>query len=280
MTPRFNTAQIGDHSIHYDLSDFTDPWRSDPPQTLLLYPGYCRNIEFWRAWVPLLGRDYRVLRMDARGYGHSSKPAPGSPLSVEALAGDALGLMDHLGIERVHWVGESTGGAVGLQAAVLQPNRISSISLCNTTARMRKETPGNYAVGESDQAAALEKYGVAQWCRMTIGNRMDVNSAAPGLGEWVAAQMARTPTHIAIAAFKLFSTIDLFPCLSRVQAPVLLIAGGKCTESRKTIMTEMRNTIPTARLVYLDGFDYGIHYVAPDQVVAEVRKFLDEFFPA
>jgi 3-oxoadipate enol-lactonase len=71
MTPRFCTAQIGENTIHYDLADYTDPWRGDVPQTLLLYPGYCRNIEFWRAWVPLLARDYRVLRMDARGYGHS-----------------------------------------------------------------------------------------------------------------------------------------------------------------------------------------------------------------
>jgi 3-oxoadipate enol-lactonase len=279
MTPRFSFAQIGENTIHYHLSDYTDPWRSDAPQTLLLYPGYCRNIEFWRAWVPLLGRDYRVLRMDARGYGHSSKPAAGAPLSVEALASDALGLMDHLGIDKVHWVGESTGGAVGLQAAALHPERIHSVILSNTTARMRTETPGNYAVGESDQAAALEKYGVAEWCRKTLNNRMDVKRAPPGLGDWVAEQMARTPVHIAIAAFRLFSKIDLFPLLARVRAPTLLIAGNNTTESRKKIMTAMRETIPTAKLVYLDGVDYGLHYVAPDEVVAAVRKFLDEYFP-
>ena len=281
MTPRFDTARIGDNDIHYHLADYTDPWRKGEgaPPTLLLYPGYCRTIEFWRAWVPLLGRHYRVLRMDARGYGYSSKPEPGAALTVEALAGDAIGLMDHLGIDQAHWVGESTGGAVGLQAAVLHPKRIQSISLCNTTARMRTETPGNYAVGESDQAAALEKFGVAVWCRMTLANRMGIASSAPGLGEWVADQMARTPVHIAIAAFKLFSKIDLFPLLRQVQAPVLLICGDKCTESRKKIMTEMRDAIPTARLVHLDGFDYGIHYDAPDKVVAEVRQFLHAFFP-
>ena len=74
-------------------------------------------------------------------------------------------------------------------------------------------------------------------------------------------------------------TLLLFPLLRQVQAPVLLICGDKCTDSRKKIMTEMRDTIPTARLVYLDGFDYGLHYVAPDKVVAEVRQFLHAFFP-
>jgi hypothetical protein len=50
-------VQVGDLLIHYDLADYTEPWRADEPETFLLYSGYCRTIEFWRAWVPLLGRD-------------------------------------------------------------------------------------------------------------------------------------------------------------------------------------------------------------------------------
>ena len=35
-------AQVGDIAIRYDLADYTDPWRTDPPETFLLYSGYCR----------------------------------------------------------------------------------------------------------------------------------------------------------------------------------------------------------------------------------------------
>ncbi len=276
--PRYSTAQVGDLSIHYDLSDYRDPWREEAPQTLLLYPGYCRNVEFWRAWVPLLGREYRILRMDARGYGYTSKPPEGSPLNIDQLAGDALGLMDALGLERVHWVGESTGGAVGMWAALTHPDRIASITLCNTTARMRNETHGKYAVGEADQESALRKFGVEAWCKMTLAGRMDLSNAPPGLGDWVAREMARTPVHIAIAAFKLFSTIDLFPELGRIQAPVLQVVGNKCAESRKKLVEEMRDAFPHAKLVYVDGVDNGIHFLAPDLVTAEVRAFLQENF--
>jgi len=62
-------------------------------------------------WVPLLAADYRVLWFDARGCGETTKPPPGSRMSFSQLAGDAVGLMDKLGIERVHWVGESSGGS-------------------------------------------------------------------------------------------------------------------------------------------------------------------------
>jgi len=171
----YEKARIGDVDIHYHLADFTDPWREPPAETFLLYSGYCRSLEFWHAWVPLLGRDYRVLRMDPRGYGESGKPAPGYKFEIEQLAGDAFGLMDHLGIGRVHWAGDSTGGAVGMAAALLAPQRISSITACNTTAKMAQQTVDTYAIGEKDPAAAIEKFGVYEWCRRTLNYRVDVS---------------------------------------------------------------------------------------------------------
>ncbi len=276
MTTNKQFAKVGDLTIHYDLADYTDPWRTDEPETFLLYPGYCRNIEFWRAWVPLLGRDYRVLSMDARGYGDTTKPPPGSPLTTDMLANDAIGLMDALGIKRVHWVGESTGGAVGLVAALNHPQRIASITLCNTAAKMGEETVSTYAIGEANQGAAIEKYGVAEWCRRTLQYRMDVKRAPAGLAEFVPREMAKTPAHIAVAAFRLFSTVDLTPRLPEVKAPTLLVVGSKCTDRRKRHMAEMRDKLQRAKLVQLEGYDYGIHFLAPDAVVAEVRKFLQE----
>jgi 3-oxoadipate enol-lactonase len=277
MTVNKQFAKVGDLTIHYDLADYTDPWRTDERDTFLLYPGYCRNIEFWRAWVPLLGRDYRVLRMDARGYGDTSKPPPGSPLTTDMLANDAIGLMDELGLKRVHWVGESTGGAVGLVAALNHPHRIASITLCNTFAKMGDATISTYALGEANQGAAIEKYGVAEWCRRTLQYRMDVSKAPAGLAEFVPTEMAKTPTHIAVAVFKLFSTVDLTPRLGEVKAPALLIVGSKCNDRLKRHMAEMRDKLQRAKLVQLEGYDYGIHFLSPDAVVAEVREFLRVF---
>lgn len=276
MTMHKQLAKVGDLTIHYDLADYTDPWRTDERETFLLYPGYCRNIEFWRAWVPLLGRDYRVLSMDARGYGDTSKPPSGSPLTVDMLANDAIGLMDKLGIARVHWVGESTGGAVGLVAALNHPDRIASITLCNTAAKMGDDTVSTYAIGEANQGSAIEKYGVAEWCRRTLQYRMDVSRAPAGLADFVPREMAKTPTHIAVAAFKLFSTVDLTPRLREVKAPTLLVVGSKCSDRRKRHMAEMRDKLPRAKLVEIEGYDYGIHFLAPDAVVAEVRKFMTD----
>jgi len=270
----YEKARIGDIDIHYHFADFTDPWRERPAEAFLLYSGYCRSLEFWHAWVPLLGRDYRVLRMDPRGYGESGKPAPGYQFEIEQLARDAFGLMDHLGIGRVHWVGDSTGGAVGMAAALLAPQRISSITACNTTAKMAQQTVDTYAIGEKDQAAAIEKFGVYEWCRRTLNYRVDVSKIPPELGEWWARDMDRTPRHVAAAVFRLFSTVDLWPQLAGIQAPALLIVGDNCPSIRKQQLAEMARTLPRGKLVSLEGYDYGIHFLAPEQCVSSVREFL------
>ncbi|MGZ8202435.1 MAG: alpha/beta fold hydrolase [Burkholderiales bacterium] len=265
---------VGDITVCYELADYTEAWRTDPPETILLYSGYCRTMEFWRAWVPLLGRDYRVLRMDPRGYGDTTKPPPGAPITAAGLANDAIGLMDALGLERVHWVGESTGGTIGLQAAADHPRRIASVTLCNGFAKQGEQTAGIYALGEADQAAAIEKYGVAEWSRRTLHYRLDVKSAPPGLPEWMSREMARTPTHVAADMFRFFSRVDLTPRLREIEAPVLMIVGGLCSERLKLHLEEVRGRLRSARIVEIPGYDHGLHFLVAEKVVAEIRSYL------
>ena len=54
---------------------------------------------------------FRVVRYDTRGHGGS--PVPHGPYTLDDLGGDALALLDRLGVERAHVVGLSLGGMIG-----------------------------------------------------------------------------------------------------------------------------------------------------------------------
>src|SRR6185503_21204601 len=56
--------------LHYELDDYTDPWRAAP--YLILQHGYGRSGRFWYSWVPYLARFYKVVRPDVRGLGRSA----------------------------------------------------------------------------------------------------------------------------------------------------------------------------------------------------------------
>ena len=76
--------------------------------------------------------DAAVLRFNSRGCGNTTPPVPGAPYTMDQLVGDAIGLLDKLGIERAHWVGESSGGIVGIATALAHPARLHTLTLCNT----------------------------------------------------------------------------------------------------------------------------------------------------
>jgi 3-oxoadipate enol-lactonase len=89
------------------------------------------------AWLPQIAafKDrYRVIAMDNPGSGDSS-PVD-APCTTEELADTMLALMDNLGVEQAHVVGRSLGGLIGQHMALRAPERIRSLILAASTARV------------------------------------------------------------------------------------------------------------------------------------------------
>jgi len=266
--------KVGDLDIHYELADYTAPWRESPPETFLLYHGYARNMEFWRPWVPLLAGNYRVLRMDARGCGKTSRPADESTYTFEQLARDAIGLMDALGIDRVHWVGESSGGIVGLTAALNHPDRLKTLTLCDTPFKRSQNIQSTYTLGEGTRAAAFEKFGVGGWCRQTLSYRLDTRRASKALGEWYIRAMDKTPVSVANAMDRAVAAGDMWPRLPEITTPTLVLGGADSPIATAEHRHAMRDRMPHAKLVTLEGYGHGVNLLAPERCVEEIRAFI------
>ena len=271
----YPTIRVGDLDIQYELADYTTPWRGTPPETFLLYHGYARNMEFWRAWVPLLAGDYRVLRMDARGCGGTTQPKDESTYSFDRLARDAIGLIDALGIDRVHWVGESSGGIVGATAALDHPDRLATLTLCDTPFKRSTNIATTYTLGEGTRAAAFAKHGVGGWCRETLSYRLDTGRASQALCEWYIGEMDKTPVSVANAMDRAVAAGDLWPRLPDVRTPTLILCGEKSPIATEDQRNAMRDRMPRAKLVTLEGYGHGVNLLAPERCVNEIRAFLD-----
>ncbi|HEY4002348.1 MAG TPA: alpha/beta fold hydrolase, partial [Candidatus Xenobia bacterium] len=73
----------------------------------------------------LLEAGYRVILMDSRGHGRSTRDD--RPYSYALMASDLQAVMDHLGIDRAALVGWSDGACIGLVLASQVPDRVSGV---------------------------------------------------------------------------------------------------------------------------------------------------------
>ncbi|WP_225827192.1 alpha/beta fold hydrolase [Streptomyces naphthomycinicus] len=139
----------------------------DGPPVLLLHGGgpgasgvsnYARNIT-------ALAKEYRVIVPDLPGYGRSTKGVDGSD-PFGHLADGIRGMLDALGLEQAHLVGNSYGGACALRLALDTPSRVDRMVLMGpggigTTRAL--PTPGlnsllNYYTGDGPSRQKLEKF--------------------------------------------------------------------------------------------------------------------------
>lgn len=97
------------------------------PAVLLLH-GFPDTGEVWRHQVPaLVAAGLRAIVPDLRGRGRSARPAEVEAYAMRHLVGDAIGLLDALGIRQAHVVGHDWGAGVAWTLAALAPQRVNRL---------------------------------------------------------------------------------------------------------------------------------------------------------
>lgn len=133
-------------------------------EPILLIHGYTANGAMnWRipGMVKLLAKDYQVITMDVRGHGQSGKPESAEDYGVRMVQ-DAINLLDHLELDKVHVAGYSMGGMITLKLLAMAPERVKSAAVCGMGwYRPRPEVPGN-GDGPSERNANPVMQAVAE----------------------------------------------------------------------------------------------------------------------
>ncbi len=248
-----------------------------PP--VLLITGLGLSGGAWWRTVPVLERRFRVITFDSRGVGRSKSST--YAYTTEAMADDAVSVLDAAGVERAHVYGFSLGGMVAQQLALRYPERVRALVLGAThPGGPRAFAPDDEAVAffrrrpelpHEEAAWASVPYNYGPVCRRRHGGR---------IAQDIARRLAQSfPTEAYRAQLYAAGLHNCLGRLERIVAPTLIVHGRHDRIIPVANAELLAERVPAAELRILD--DAGHLYPTEEPEVDEVISlFLAEGAPA
>ncbi len=282
------TARVGDIDIAYEtFGSETDP-------AMLLVMGLGTQMIAWHDdfCAELAGHGYFVIRFDNRDVGRSTAmrdlPVPSlrqlalrskkaAHYTLSDMAGDAVGLLDHLGIERAHIVGASMGGMIAQVIAYEHPGRVLSLAsiMSNTGARFSGQ-PGltTYRVllgtPPKERDAAIEQ---------TVKTYRIIGSPGFDRDEDDLRRMAalsydrgRNPAGSGRQLAAIVACGDRSKRLAEIRVPTVVVHGTKDKLVAPSGGRATAKAIPGARLVRIEGMGHDLPRGAWPQIIGAVTE--------
>ncbi|MDA1100832.1 MAG: alpha/beta fold hydrolase [Proteobacteria bacterium] len=227
----------------------------------------------WDLQVPALADRYRLLRYDWRGHGFSSAPA--GPYTLDQFVADAVGVMDVLGLGKVHWVGISTGGMIGQGLAIHHPERISSLNLCNTTSQ---STPW-YRNRVAERQAVARQEGMDPAWEMTKRLWFTDDYVDAEGPDYITTRdvFVRTPVAGYLGGTSAVANLAYREMLPRIEAPTRIIAAGADPVTPIERAQEIHQRIKGSQLSVIEGQRHFSNVEVPEKFNAILRRSLDAF---
>jgi 3-oxoadipate enol-lactonase len=234
-------AEVNGTRLHYRL----DGPAGAP--VLLLSNSLGTNLGMWGGQMAALTARYRVLRYDSRGHGRSAVPAGG--YTIDQLGRDAVGLLDHLGFDRVAFCGLSKGGMVGMWLGVHAPERVSRLALTNTAPHMPPPDLWDTRIRTvSEQGMTSITEGVvSRWFTQGFQER------APAEVEPIRQMLLSTDPVGYCGCCHAIRDMDQRGDLSRIKAPTLVIGGTVDPSTPPHHSEEIARGIAGSKLVMLEA---------------------------
>jgi aminoacrylate hydrolase len=115
-------AHRDDCNLYYELHGSGRP--------IVLASGLGGTSNWWKPQIERYAREFTVLVFDQRGTGRSSRLPVAS---IEQMSADLIAVLDAAGLDHVHYLGHSTGAAIGTATALDHPSRVASMMIYAST---------------------------------------------------------------------------------------------------------------------------------------------------
>lgn len=236
--------------IHYEVE-------GEGP-TLVLQHGFTQNLQRWYqcGYVDALKGHYRVVLIDARGHGKSDKPHDRAAYTWPVGVTDVFAVLNAISAHQAIFWGYSMGGAIGLGAVTVAPDRITALIVGGASGGGSNTGTQLQHVDGSDPEAFVAAFETHMNARMTP--------------EYRTILLASDTQALAAAAQDRPSLGDQLP---EVTTPCLIYAGDQDPVFSGAQETAMQ--IPGAKFVAIPGASHPVAFTRSDMVLPVVRKFLE-----
>jgi pimeloyl-ACP methyl ester carboxylesterase len=241
-------APVNDLRLYYERHGSGRP-------LVLLHGGLMTiDLSFGTLLEPLAaGR--QVIAAELQGHGHTADTD--RPMTIDALAGDVVALLDHLGIAKADLFGFSLGGLVACAIALGAPGRVGNLILASADPH---RPPGR-------ESAPLGE------------DRMPTPADFQAMRD-AYDEVAPEPSHFEEFAARTSTMVHEFPGwtdeLRSLQAPTLLLFGDRDFSPLDDVV-EMFEILPNAQLAVLPGTTHIEVTRRTGEVLALITPFLDAY---
>lgn len=261
------TIRIGDIDIAYEVTG------EGPP--LLAIMGLTGSMGHWWGFPERFADRFRVITFDNRGAGKTT--APVGAYSTKQLARDALGLLEHLGIEKASVYGVSMGGMIAQELALLAPERVTKLVLgCTSFGGGTSVMPGPdvlaaFAAGGQGGAEAT----VRRLLGLNFGPRF-MEERTSVFDELVTYGLANRMTPAGFQGqLAAVGTHDAAARVKDIRIPTLIITGTLDRLIPAGNAALLESAIPGSRVVTLQGIGHMYWIEAAEEAEKTIREFLE-----
>ena len=257
-------VKVNDIHLNYEISG-----KEGAPIVVLSHSLAC-SLAMWEPQLKPLEEHFQVLRYDTRGHGLSDVTE--GDYTIEQLGEDAVGLLDALGIEKVHWVGLSMGGMYGQCLALNHAHRLMSLVLCDTGSIMPEEAQPIWQE-RIDEARAGGMEARLPSTLETWFTPSYVKEAPPGLAS-IREQFLSTPVTGYIGCIQAIRKLNYIDRLSEIKLPTLIIVGKEDTGTPVEASEAMHERIQGSKLVIIPDAAHLSTVAQPEAVNRALLDFL------
>ena len=203
--------------------------------------------ELWNPQLDALSPTFRIIRYDTRG--HGSSDVPDGPYTIDVLGHDAMAILDATGVKQAHVCGLSLGGLTAMWLAVHRPDRVRSVTLVSTAARIAN------AMMWEERIVQVQTSGVEPLADAAMGRwfSQSFRDSHPGVVAIYRRMLSETPAVGYAACCAAIRDADLRSAIAGISLPALIIAGHHDPVTPPADAEAMHDRISGSRLSLLDA---------------------------